>query len=252
MRDNPVWTRWRVNQPVISAWLGIDSGYLAELVASLDFDAVVVDLQHGMMDLATAITMFQAISAHRPAPLARVPVNEPGIIMKLLDAGAYGIICPLVNTGEDCRRFVHACRYAPLGGRSFGPARGVLYGGEDYFQHANRTVVTLAMVETAEALENLEEIAAVEGLDGIFVGPNDLAISLGYGPGAEFREAALEEAIERVRAHCQRNGRRVGIFCASGESARQRVAQGFDMVIAGYDALHLQTGYREALATARS
>ena len=251
MRDNPVWTRWRNHEPVISAWLGIDSSYLAEIVASLDFDAVVVDLQHGMLDIGTAVAMFQAISAHRPAPLARVPANEPGIIMKLLDAGAYGIICPLVNTRADCARFVHACRYAPVGGRSYGPARGFLYGGADYFEHANATVLTLAMIETGEALQNLEGIVSVDGLDAIFIGPNDLSISLGYGPGAEFQEPALEEAIARILAASQSAGRRVGIFCASGENARRRIQQGFDMVIPANDTFHLKSAYGAALAAAR-
>jgi len=251
LRDNQVWTCWRAGQPAISAWLGIDSSYLAEIVASLDFDAVVVDLQHGMMDLGTAVAMFQAISAHRPAPLARVPANEPGIIMKLLDAGAYGIICPLVNSRADCERFVHACRYAPAGGRSYGPARGFLYGGADYFEQANHTVLTLAMIETAEALQNLEEIIPVAGLDAIFIGPNDLSISLGYPPGAEFQEPALEQAIERIRARSQAAGRRVGIFCASGENARRRIQQGFDLVIPANDTFHLKAAYGQALAGAR-
>lgn len=251
MRDNQLRTRWQAGQTAYSAWVATDSPYVAEVVASVDFDAVVVDLQHGVMDVAAAVGMFQAISAHAPTPLARVPANEPGIIMKLLDAGAYGIICPLVNSAAECEQFVQACRYPPQGVRSYGPSRGFLYGGADYFQKANETIVTLAMVETVSALNNLAGIVAVEGLDAVFIGPSDLSISMGYPPGSEFHQAVIEDAIETVRRTSQDAGRQVGIFCHSGEHARRRAEQGFDLVIIGADATHIKVAHTAALSTAR-
>jgi 4-hydroxy-2-oxoheptanedioate aldolase len=154
--------------------------------------------------------------------------------MKALDAGAYGIICPMISTVADATRFVSACRYPPSGERSFGPARGLLYGGPDYFAHANQEIVTLAMIETAEGLANIEEILEVDGLDGIFIGPNDLSLALGEAPSSDpaadtQAAAAIDDLLKRARAR----SKHAGIFCANGTIGHRRRSAGFDFIAPG-------------------
>ncbi|HEX4296972.1 MAG TPA: aldolase/citrate lyase family protein [Devosia sp.] len=234
MRKNKLRQIWDDGQCAVSSWLAIPSSYSAEGVARQGFDAVTVDLQHGMIDVATAIPMLQAISTTDAVPMLRVPGNEPTIIMKALDAGAYGIICPMISTVDEATRFVAACRYPPQGDRSFGPARGLLYGGADYFAHANAEIVTLAMIETAAGLDNIDAILAVEGLDGIFIGPNDLSLALGEPPSSDpapgTRAAA---AIDHLLARSRAAGRHAGIFCANGTIGSRRRLAGFDFVVPG-------------------
>ena len=180
MRTNRLKTLWREGRPAVSGWLSIPAApFSAEIMAHQGWDALTVDLQHGLIDYQTAVGMLTAISTTETVPLVRVPWLEFGLIMKLLDAGAYGIICPMVNTRKDAENLVHAGRYPPAGTRSFGPVRAAIYGGADYVENANDEIVLLAMIETEEALDNVKEIAAVPGLDGLFIGPNDFAKSLG-------------------------------------------------------------------------
>ncbi len=251
MRANPVKQAWREGRAVVNGWLAIPSGYSAEVMGHAGFDVVTIDTQHGMMGFDAALGMIQALSATPAVPFARVTSNDPPAVMRLLDAGAYGIICPMVSTPEEAKGFVDACRYPPTGNRSFGPARGVLYGGPDYFAHANEEIVTLAMIETAEGLENLEAIVATEGLDGIYVGPNDLCLALGMPPVAESTEAVVREATARVVAACKAAGKVTGVFCSSGPAAAERVAQGFMMVTPGNDANLLGAAARAAVTAAR-
>ncbi len=198
---------------VINGWLAIPSGYSAEIAGHQGFDAVTVDLQHGMIDFASALSMLQALSATPAVPLVRVQDNDPAQIMRMLDAGAYGIICPMISTAEEARRFVAACRYPPLGNRSFGPARGLLYGGADYPQHANDEILTLAMIETRDGLANLDAILATDGLDGVFIGPNDLSLTLTGSASAESRHPEMLAAIEQVVSRCRQWNKIAGIFC---------------------------------------
>ena len=251
MRRNNVKEVWGRGGTAINAWLAIPSSYSAEVVAHSGFDAVTVDLQHGMIGFDAALAMFQAISATPAVPFARVPKNDPAQVMQLLDAGAYGIICPMVSTARQAADFASACRYPPSGVRSFGPARGLLYGGPDYFAKANEEIVALAMIETAEGLENLEAIVATEGLDGIYVGPNDLCLALGAAPSAESEEQAVTEAVGRIVSACRRAGKVAGIFCSSGPAAARRAGQGFSLVTPGNDASHLGSAARQAAAEAR-
>lgn len=251
MRPNAVKTRWQQGEPIINAWLSIPSAYAAEVVAAQGFDSVTVDLQHGMMDFAQAVSMLQAISTTDAVPLVRSSNAEASHLMRLLDAGAYGVICPQVDTPEIARRFVAACRYPPVGSRSYGPARGLLYGGADYIEHANQTVLTLAMIESVQALQRMEEIMETEGLDGIYVGPNDLALSLGYRPGASFAPE-VEDAIARILDAALARHLIIGIFCADGESAAARVRQGFSLVTPGNDVGSLGSEMRRRLERSRS
>ena len=148
MRKNKLREIWASGGSVINGWLAIPSAFSAETMAHQGWDSLTVDLQHGVTDYQSAVTMFTAISTTNTVPMARVPWLEPGILMKVFDAGAYGVICPMVNTREDAERLVAYTHYPPIGTRSFGPIRGLLYGGSDYHEHANDTIVVFAMIET--------------------------------------------------------------------------------------------------------
>lgn len=251
MRANNIKEIWRSGGVAVNAWASIPSPYAAEVLSHQGFDSVTVDLQHGMIGFDSAVAMFQAISSTPAVPFARVARNDLALVNQLLDAGVYGLICPMVSTVEDGRAFARACRYPPAGNRSFGPARGALYGGSDYFQHANSEIVALAMIETAEGLENLEGIVATEGLDGIYVGPNDLCLALGVAPQAESEEPVVKDAIARIVDACRAAGKAAGIFCSSGEAAAMRADQGFTMVTPGNDAMLLSRAARTEAARAR-
>ena len=157
-------------------------GFTAEVMARQGFDALVVDMQHGTTELSNVLPMLQAISQTDTVPVVRVPWNDPAIIMKALDLGAYAIIVPLVNTAEDAAKAVAACRYPPVGMRSSGPVRAVHYGGADYLANANDEIVLMAMIETKEGLANLDAICATPGLDAVYIGPSDLSYALGLDP----------------------------------------------------------------------
>lgn len=251
MRSNRLRAMKAAGTPIVNAWLSIGSSYLAEIVAHGGFDAVTVDCQHGMFGFDTALTMLQAISTTEAVTLVRPSQADPAEIMRWLDAGAYGLICPMISTADQAAAFVSACRYAPLGTRSFGPARGLLHGGADYFPAANEEILTLAMIETAEGLKNLDAILATPGLDGIYIGPNDLAIALGHAPKPESDDARMIETIERIRAATVAAGKMIGIFCSGPAGASQRVREGFDLVTPGNDAMIVKAGMATALAGAR-
>jgi 4-hydroxy-2-oxoheptanedioate aldolase len=186
MRANTLKDKLANGQSTTCGWAAIPSTFSAELSGHAGFDTVVVDLQHGMIDFHSALPMLQALSGTPAIPMVRSSWNNVAEIMHLLDAGAYGVICPMISTAAQCETFVRACRYPPHGDRSFGPARGLLYGGADYFAHADSHVLTWAMIETQEGLDNLDAILTVKGLDGIFIGPNDFALALGCKPGTDF------------------------------------------------------------------
>lgn len=242
--------RLLAGESVVNGWLAIPSAYSAEIVGMAGFDAVTVDLQHGMIGFDAALGMFQALSATPAIPLARVPVNDGPQIMRLLDAGAYGIICPMISTADDAARFVSACCYPPEGDRSCGPARGLLYGGADYLQHANQEMLRIGMIETQAGLENLDKILSVPGLDGIYIGPNDLSLALGHAPSSEPTAPVVVEAIAHILARCVAHKRIPGIFCSSGEAAAMRLAQGFRMVTPGNEAALLGQAAKAAVQAA--
>lgn len=245
MRANTVRTRLAASQVVVNGWLSIASAYAAEGVGHSGVHAVTVDLQHGMLGFSDALSMMQAISATPATPMVRVPDLNPAQIMHLLDAGAYGVICPMISTPEQAKTLVDACRYPPVGNRSFGPSRGLLYGGADYVAQANETVMAIPMIETAEAVDRIEEILDVEGVDMVYMGPNDLAFALDGHVGHPRPKS--EAALLHVLAAATKRGIPVGIFCSSGEEARTRVEQGFNLVTPGNDFAHLTRSMREAV-----
>ncbi|MGL4279835.1 MAG: HpcH/HpaI aldolase family protein, partial [Albidovulum sp.] len=180
MFENRLRKIWAAGRPALNGWLSIGNAFTAEIMAAQGYDSLTVDIQHGALDYTALLPMLQAMKGSGVVPMARVPWREPGIIMKALDAGAMGIICPMVNSAAEAAEFVSYTRYPPLGQRSYGPTRAaVAYGG--YGMGANDQVLAFAMIETKAGIDNLEEIAATPGLDGIYVGPADLALGMQGG-----------------------------------------------------------------------
>ena len=248
MRENRIRTIWESGGTVINGWLHIANGFAAEVMAQLEWDSLTIDMQHGPVDYQQALHMLQAISTTDTMPMARVPWNEPGIIMKMLDAGCYGLIAPMINTRSEAEAFVGACRYPPRGYRSYGPTRVSLYAGSDYAPNANETVITMAMIETAQALENLDDILSVPGLDSIYIGPADLSQSLGGKPGADFTEPYMVEAIDTILASTKKHGIKAGIHTGSTTYALQMVEKGFQFVTILSDARLLATSASQVIA----
>jgi 4-hydroxy-2-oxoheptanedioate aldolase len=220
--------------------------FSAELMASAGWDTMTIDTQHGVIGYSEMLAMLQAISTTPAVPLVRVSWNQPGEIMRALDAGAYGIICPMINDPEECAAFVRACRYPPDGFRSSGPTRAAIYGGADYQGHANREMLTLAMIETADGLANVDAIVATPGLDAVYVGPSDLSLSIGGPPGQDSDAPALMAAFDKILAACKAKGLKVGVHCASTAYAKTMIERGFDLVTAGIDTRYMLAGRRDA------
>ena len=252
MRPNRLRQLWADDKAAVNGWLAIPNSFSAEVMAHQGWDSLTIDLQHGVIDYAALVPMLQAISTTATVPIVRVPWLEPGILMKALDAGAYAVICPMVNTREDAQKLVHYTRYAPQGTRSFGPIRATLYGGADYPQHANDTVVRFAMIETAQALDNLDSILSVEGLDAIYIGPSDLSLSLGCKPVFDDVDPKAQQAIEHIVARAKAHGVVAGIHNGRADVARARVALGFRFVTLGSDARLLAAGSQELLGAMRA
>lgn len=225
--------------PAFGCFLAIPSAVAAEQVAAVGFDYVGVDLQHGAIGYSDALSLFPVIQAAGPAPLARVTANDPNEIGKVLDAGALGVIVPLIDSAEDAERAVAACRFPPRGRRSFGPVRAATAVGSRDIT-ALEQVACFAMVETADGLANLDKIAAVPGLTGLYVGPADLALALGLEPSYEPPAEEHRKATETIRTAAKRHGISAAVHCDGGECASRRVAQGFDMVTLGTELAQLR------------
>lgn len=242
MRVNRIKQRIAKGEGVINGWLSMPCAFSAEIMAHQGWDSLTIDMQHGLIGYSDLVGMLIAISTTETVPLVRVPSLEPGLVMKVLDAGAYGIIAPLINTAVDARALVAACRYPPLGMRSFGPHRAMLYAGADYLSHADDEVLVLGMIETREGVANLEEILAVEGLDGIYIGPADLALSHGKAPGFDHGDDVLVSIIQTLVDSTRRQGKVVGIHNGSAAYANQMLERGCDLVTVGSDTSLLVNG----------
>ena len=226
--------------PAIGLWASIPSALTADAAALAGPDYVVVDQLHGAVEPATLMTMLQAISGAGAAPLVRVARNEPFPIGQALDVGAVGVIVPMVESGEEAAAAVAACRYAPEGIRSFGALRA----------GAGERPLCLVMIETRAGLERAAEIAATPGLDGIYVGPSDLALSLGLQPTIRLEHPPVLEALAVIHAACADAGIVAGVHCLAAEDVPAQ-SERFAMVTAGGDALHLQGALAAAIRTAR-
>lgn len=245
MRPNTLKQKFARKEISLGGWCAIGNPYSAEVMGHGGYDTVVVDLQHGMIYIDQALSMLAALSATPTMPMVRVSENHFFEINKLLDGGAYGVICPMIDDVAAAQRFVSACRYPPSGRRSYGPTRGFLYGGADYFNGADDTILTLGMIETPDGLRNLDAIAAVDGLDGLFVGPSDLSLALGLPPMPVWRSGPLADAIDTILASAHRNGKMAGIYCSSLEFAQDMQKKGFDYVNLGNDAAYLRSASQE-------
>lgn len=251
MRENRLRQLWQRDEAAVNGWLAISSAFAAETMAHQGWDTLTVDLQHGVVDYAGMVGMLQAISTTATVPIVRVPWLEPGILMKTLDAGAYGVICPMVNTRDDAARLVAFTTYAPRGTRSFGPVRALLYAGADYPQHADATIVRFAMIETAQALDNLDGILSVEGLDAVYIGPSDLSLALGCRPTFDDVEPPVAQAIDHILDRARFHGLVAGIHNGSADAALARIAKGFRFVTVGSDARLLAAGSQQILGRMR-
>jgi len=228
MRKNKVKSLWQEGEAPTVAWLDTADTFVAETIANIGFDVLVLDMQHGMaIGPDRAALWLQAVSTTDTMPMVRVPWNEPFFIQWVLDAGAYGVIVPLINTREEAVKAAGACRYPPIGYRSAGANRARLYGGGDYFKQANKEIICLVMIEDIKTVAHIETLVDVPGIDGFYIGPSDLAVSMGLGP-PEYRESTKHaEACHQVLEAAKSHGLVCGIHCGSPGEVVQRTSQGF-------------------------
>jgi 4-hydroxy-2-oxoheptanedioate aldolase len=251
VRENKLKSIWARGEAVVNGWLSIPSAFSAEVMAHQGFDSLTVDMQHGVIDYQVAVTMLQGISTTGAMPMARVPWNDPARLMKILDAGAYGVICPMVNTRAEAEALVRACKYPPRGYRSWGPVRASIYAGADYGDHANDDIVVMPMIETAEAMKNLDEILSVPGVDGVYVGPSDLSLALGLKPRLDQTDAPVVEAQQKIAEACKRHGVVAGIHNSTAAYALKMIAQGYQFVTLASDSRHMAMKAAEEVAVVR-
>ena len=243
---------WDSGKPAVNGWLAIPSGFSAEVMAQAGWDSVTVDLQHGVQDYMTMVSCFQAMQSHPVLPMVRVPWNEPGIVGKVLDAGAYGVICPMINTRAEAEAFVSYCRYPPAGKRSNGPIRAGIYGvGTTYQATANQEVLCVPMIETQEAVDNLDAILDVPGIDAVYIGPSDLGFSMGLIPVLDREEQVILDIYARILDATKRRGIRACVHCGSPAYAARMIKMGFNLVTISNDSGLLLNAARAAVTAAR-
>jgi len=248
MRKNKLKELFKKGTPIINSWLAVPSSFSAEVMANQGWDSITIDMQHGLIDYPNAVNMLQAISTTDTTPLARVNWNEPGQIMKILDAGCYGVICPMVSNRNEAEKFVQACQYPPKGYRSFGPIRASIYGGGDYAKHADNEILKLAMIETKEAIEKLDEILDTPNLDGIYIGPADLSLALDEEPGFDKPDnTKAYSQILRILEAAKKRNLLAGIHNGTPEYALKMISKGFNLVTVGSDSRFIADGAKSAL-----
>ena len=254
MQPNGIRAQWSAGKPVINGWLSIACPFTAEIMAAQGYDSITIDLQHGLVGYQVATTMLQAMRASAVTPLVRVPWLDPAAIMKSLDAGAYGVICPMINTREEAERLVSYVRYPPDGVRSFGPTRANFSAGADYGQHADAEVLCFAMIETADAVANLDAIVSTPGLDGVYIGPADLTLGLSgrrYPTGFDREEPEIVEVIQTILHKAHKAGIRACLHNGTPTYAAKAIGWGFDLVTISNDVRLLAGAAQASVATAR-
>jgi len=254
MIKNRIRELWSEGKSIINGWLSTSSPFIAEIMAAQGYDSLTIDCQHGFVAYEAATGMLQAMRASGIVPMVRVPWLDPGDIMKALDAGAYGIICPMINNRQEADRLVSYMRYPPLGTRSFGPTRALFAAGADYGQHADTEVLALAMIETAEAMKNIDEIVTTPGLDGVYIGPADLTLGLTgrkYPTGFDRQEPEMVEAIRLVLRKAKDAGIRAGLHTGTAAYAAKAVEWGFDLVTISNDVRLLAGAAQQSVSEAR-
>jgi 4-hydroxy-2-oxoheptanedioate aldolase len=245
---NPLLAAWRAGTPTVGLWCTAPGSLQAEILAR-QVDYVCLDLQHGMIGSSESGPMIQAVVAGGAIPLARVRWNEPASIMAVLDAGVLGVVVPLINDAEGAALAVDAFRYPPQGHRSYGPVRArSVFASSD--PEVLQQAACILMIETIEGIRNVEEIAAVDGVDALYVGPSDLALALGIKPGRAHLDDGFTTAVEQIYRACRRNGVAAGFHAADGAMARMYLARGFDMVTVGSDTAFLSMKVEEEVGIA--
>lgn len=245
-------SRWKANETLVNAWVTIPNSWTAEIVAQTGFDTMTIDAQHGLAtDFTTILPMLQAISTTETVPFVRLPDHDSAFMMRMLDAGAGGLICPMVNNRHEAEEFVKSCHYPPFGYRSFGPVRAEsLYKG-NYFKDAADTFITMAMIETADGVKNLDDIAQTPYLDGMYVGPWDLSLAMNFSTLADFQNPDLLKLLDKILNATAKHGKIAGIHCSSPETARQMSEMGFRFVTPFDDSSGLRNAADAALADFR-
>lgn len=247
-KGNPLRSRLESSEPLFGGWCTLPTSFAAELVGNSGVDYAVVDMQHGLTGYSDLVSMLQAISLAGAVPMVRIPFGDHGIAQRALDAGSMGLIFPMVNTVALAEVAVHSCRYPPLGERSYGPIRARLHIDIDT-EWVNSQVLCLVQIETKEAMSNLDGILAVPGIDGVYVGPADLALSHDMPPGK--LSAELDALLSRIVEACRAGSRIPAIHCVSGADAQAKVALGYRMCSIGSDSVWLGSGYTQQVALAR-
>ena len=243
---------WASGKAVVNAWLAIPSGFSAEVIAQCGFDSVTVDMQHGVQDYQSMVQCFQAMQAHPVTPLVRVPWNEPGIIGKVLDGGAWGVICPMVNNAAEAKALVSYSLYPPKGKRSNGPIRAAMYGEASSYQTtANDEILVIPMIETQQGIDNIDEILSVPGISGIYIGPSDMGFSLGLIPILDREEPLILGIYEKLLASCKRHGKFAGIHNGTAEYAARMIGMGYRFVTIANDSGLMARAAREAVTATR-
>jgi 4-hydroxy-2-oxoheptanedioate aldolase len=238
--------RLRAGETVFTAWCGLSSPLVAEALAREGFGAVTIDQQHGLWDTAATVSAIAAIHHAGAAPIVRVPLAQFPTVSRVLDFGAEGVIAPLINNPADAAAFAAAAKFPPLGERSWGPHRAMTLGGMNdpraYLRDANDLTVTIAMIETRAALDNLDAILTTPGIDAIFVGPSDLSIALSNGTVLDPHSADVERALDVIVAAAQKAGKVPGAYCQNAERAVALARRGFRFCAVGSDLQFLRAG----------
>jgi len=241
MKKNKILDLWQNNRPCINGWLSIPNSFTAEAMSKMGWDSITIDLQHGQNDYNSSISMLQALSVSDSVPLVRVPWCEPGIIMKMLDLGVLGIIAPMINTKKECENFVSYCNYPPKGQRSFGPMRAQLIYGSNYYENANSQIISLAMIETKEAVNNIDEILSVPNLTGVYIGPADMSSSYGLKPQFDAKDDVVYSNIKMIAQKAKENKKIAGIHNGTVKYAKEMIGLGYQFVTVSSDFRSMST-----------
>jgi len=244
---NKVLENWKKGKPCINAWLSIPNSFTAEAFGKMGWDSITIDMQHGLNDYHSSIPLVQAIANSQSVPFVRVPWNEPSIIMKTLDLGVMGVIAPMINTKEDCEDFVSYCNYPPIGKRSFGPIRAQLVHGADYYENANSNILCFAMIETEEAVNNLDKILSVPNLTGVYIGPADMSINYGLKPKFDVKENPVYENIKLIAKKAKEYGKIAGIHNGTTIYAKEMINIGFQLVTISSDFRAMTSGAQNVI-----
>ncbi len=247
-------SRLRAGEKLFMSWCGMNDAAAAEASARENFDAALIDMQHGMVDFMTAVHSIALVGLAGKPTLVRVPVGDFATASRMLDAGAAGIVAPMINSAADAKKFASFAKFPPIGERSWGPQRAGALAGVDgvaYLKQANDIHVAIAMIETREALAALDSILDTPGIDGVFVGPSDLSIALTNGATVDAQHPEVEKALDHIAARCKAKGKTAGLFCMTGARAKEMAARGFNLCSVSTDGVMMRLGARMELKAAR-